>query len=234
MNSGRINELDSVRFDRRMTVLAGGLIGLAAFAVYFNSFAGVFLLDDRARIEENPNVRNFSLSRLFDPIEPEVHGGRPVVTLTLGLNYAYGKSRVRGYHAVNLAIHILAAWTLFGVIRRTLSLPLLRARFGSAATPLALAAALIWTVHPLQTGAVTYIIQRSESLMALFYLLTLYCVIRGAGAGAVESGEWRVERDGPGARGQGLGGTRRNRRRHFRLAPDGAVVANLKPQASSL
>ena len=42
--------------------------------------------------------------------------------------------------------------------------------------------ALIWVVHPLQTQSITYLIQRAESLMGLFYLLTLYCVIRGAGS----------------------------------------------------
>jgi tetratricopeptide (TPR) repeat protein len=47
------------------------------------------------------------------------------------------------------------------------------------ATLLALAVAVIWIVHPLQTEAVTYISQRAESLMGLFYLLTLYCFVRG-------------------------------------------------------
>ena len=102
-----------------------------------------------------------------------------MVSLTLAVNYALGGMNVWGYHAVNLAIHILAAWTLFGVVRRTLILPRLRERFGSAATPLALVAALLWMVHPLQTEAVTYVIQRTEALVGLFYLLVLYCVIRG-------------------------------------------------------
>jgi tetratricopeptide (TPR) repeat protein len=48
------------------------------------------------------------------------------------------------------------------------------------ATPLALAVAVIWVVHPIQTEAVTYISERAESLMGLFYLLTLYGFIRGA------------------------------------------------------
>ena len=87
---------------------------------------------------------------------------------------------VWGYHAVNLAIHVLAAWTLFGVTRRTLLLPPLHYRFGLAATPLALAVAMLWTLHPLQTEAVTYVIQRTEALAGLFYLLVLYCVVRGA------------------------------------------------------
>ena len=63
--------------------------------------------------------------------------------------------------------------TLFGVVRRTLLQPRLRERFGAAANELALAVAVIWIVHPLQTESVTYMIQRAESIMGLFYLLTL-------------------------------------------------------------
>ena len=58
-------------------------------------------------------------------------------------------------------------------------LPALRGRFDvMAATAIAFCAALLWMLHPLQTQAVTYIVQRMESLMGLFYLLTLYCFIR--------------------------------------------------------
>jgi tetratricopeptide (TPR) repeat protein len=120
-----------------------------------------------------------------------------VINLTFALNYAMGGLNVWGYHAVNLLVHTLAGLTLFGVVRRTLlrqgyggqaltSRPMARRseisnlRFGiSNATLLALAVAVIWIVHPVQTEAVTYISQRAELLMGLFYLLTLYCFIRG-------------------------------------------------------
>ena len=98
----------------------------------------------------------------------------------LALNYACGRFEVWGYHAVNVSIHILAAIVLFGILRRTFLLPTFQDRFRGAATPLALVIALIWALHPLQVEAVTYVVQRAESLMGLFYLLTLYCVIRGA------------------------------------------------------
>jgi len=55
-------------------------------------------------------------------------------------------------------------------------------RFGLEAVPLAGAIATLWALHPLQTQVVTYLSQRTESLMALCYLLTLYCFIRGAEA----------------------------------------------------
>ena len=67
---------------------------------------------------------------------------------------------------------------LFGVIRRTLRMPRVPPRYAAAADGLALAATLLWVVHPLQTESVTYIYQRMESLMGLCYLLTLYCFVR--------------------------------------------------------
>ena len=48
--------------------------------------------------------------------------------------------------------------------------------------------AIVWTVHPLQTESVTYTIQRAESLMGLCYLLTLYCMLRGAAS--AHRGRW--------------------------------------------
>ncbi len=165
-------------------MLALALIALAAIAAYHNSFAGAFIFDDSIWIVENPSIqRLWPIWRVLCPPNAGKIGGRPVVSLTLAVNYALGGTNVWGYHAVNLAIHILAAWALFGVTRRTLISPRLQERFGSAATPLALIVATLWTVHPLQTEAVTYVIQRTEALVGLFYLLTLYCVIRGATSG---------------------------------------------------
>ena len=161
--------------------LALVLIALAAVAAFHNSFAGDFVFDDYAWIVENRSIGHlWPIWQVLFPPNAVLARGRPVVSLTLAVNYALGGTNVWGYHAVNLAIHILAAWTLFGITRRTLSLPRLRDRFGPVATPLALVVAVLWTVHPLQTEAITYIIQRTEALVGLFYLLVLYCVIRGA------------------------------------------------------
>jgi Tfp pilus assembly protein PilF len=85
---------------------------------------------------------------------------------------------LRGYHAFNLAIHMLAGLALFGVLRRTLESVVLADRFGNAATALAAAIALLWLVHPLHTASVTYLVQRAEALMGLCFLVTLYAAIR--------------------------------------------------------
>jgi tetratricopeptide (TPR) repeat protein len=154
--------------------LACAAIVLAVLAAYSDSFRSPFIFDDEFFVTQR------SAQRLW-PIWPTLTGSRPVVPLTLALNCCLGGSGTTGYHVFNVAVHLLAALTLFGVIRRTLRLPLLTGRFDEkTGMALAFCAALIWALHPLQTGAVTYIIQRMESLMALFYLVTLYCFIRAA------------------------------------------------------
>ena len=161
-------------------LLAGSVIVLAVWATYANSLSAPFVFDDLKSITLNPSIR-----QLWPPgpvLSPPPGGGlsgRPLVNLSFALNYAVGGEVVWGYHAVNLAIHTLAALTLLGVVRRTLLRPALAGRFGAVALPLAWSVALIWALHPLQTEAVTYLSQRTESLMGLCYLLTLYAFIRG-------------------------------------------------------
>jgi Flp pilus assembly protein TadD len=174
---------------RRNFWLAAALLVLAAFAAYHNTFNVPFLLDDEGSITTNPTIRQlWPIGPALSPPAGVGMGGRPLVNLSLAVNYACGGLAVPGYHALNLAIHLCAGLTLLGIMRRTFLKPVLRERFGGAALPLALAAALLWTLHPLQTESVTYVSQRLESLMGLFYLLTLYCFIRGTEAS--RPGRW--------------------------------------------
>ena len=163
-------------------LLAAGLIVAATVAAFSNSFAGPFVFDNTASIPENPAIRH--LWPLWKPLCPphggETVAGRPLLNLSFAINYALGGLDVRGFHAANLAIHLASALLLFGIVRRTLLLPAMRARFATAATPLGLAVAGLWAVHPLQTESVTYIVQRAESLAGCFYLLAIYGLIRGA------------------------------------------------------
>jgi tetratricopeptide (TPR) repeat protein len=148
---------------------------LATALAYANSLSGAFMYDDFGSIPENPTIR--SLGGALSP--PRTGGltvsGRPVLNVTFALNYALGGLNPWGYHAVNLAIHAGAALLLLGLVRRMLA-P------AAGAGPVAATVALLWVLHPLQTEAVTYIVQRAESLMAFFYLLTLYAFVRGARA----------------------------------------------------
>jgi tetratricopeptide (TPR) repeat protein len=178
------------------------LIAFGAIVPYSNSFTGVFVFDDEPAIVENTHIRQLTpLSRSMSAPAGTTVSGRPVAALSLAVNYALAppdargvfreplsrssfadvdryRRNVWGYHAFNLLVHIAAALTLFGIVRRTLLSDSLRARYGSHSTNFALAISLLWVVHPLTTASVTYVIQRVESMMGLFYLLTLYCAIR--------------------------------------------------------
>ena len=165
-------------------VLAGAaLLAAAAALAYGRTFSVPMLFDDEPSIVDNASLRHLATA-FWPPVKSTV-GGRPVLNLSLALNYAVSGMRVWSYHGVNLAIHIMAAWALFGVVRRTLA-----RRAAPSATLIACCVSLLWAVHPLQTESVTYVIQRAESLMGLFYLLTLYCFIRGAEAAAPGGGRW--------------------------------------------
>jgi Flp pilus assembly protein TadD len=188
-------------------LLALILAGVGGWA-YSTSFRGVFIFDDNFGIADNPNIKSlWPLTRAMSAPPEMPVSGRPTASLTLAINYALAPADVRdvmspggagappdiperflrnvwGYHFLNLTAHVLAALALFGVVRRTLLSDRLRPRFGAVSTPLAFIVSLIWIVHPLLTDAVTYVVQRTEVLMGLFYLLTLYCAIRAGERGA--------------------------------------------------
>lgn len=153
------------------------LLLAACLIAYHNALRGPFVLDDLYAIPANESIR--SLSTVLAPPAQTPVAGRPLVNLSLALNYAIGGLNPTSYHVLNVILHALAALTLFGIVRRTLSSPGLKERYRDRAGGLATTVALLWAVHPLATEAVDYTIQRTELLMSLFLLLTLYFALRG-------------------------------------------------------
>lgn len=158
------------------------LVLLAGVAVYANTFHVPFLLDDIDNIVNNPTIRSLGALQtvLSMPQQLNTVAGRPIQNLSLAVNYALCGLDVRGYHVVNLLIHLANALLLLHLVRRTLRLPSIPTALQQRADGIALAVALLWVVHPLNTQAVTYITQRGESQASLLYMLTLYGLLRGA------------------------------------------------------
>ena len=146
------------------------LLVLAVVGAYASSLGGQFILDDVDHIVRNEDIRTLWPANW-------ARRPRPVVEGTLALNYAVHGLDERGYHALNIAIHAAAAVAMFALARRLLE----RAGAGAErAAGLGWAIALLWALHPLHTQAVTYLIQRSESLAGLFTLLALLALLRAA------------------------------------------------------
>ncbi|NWG04530.1 MAG: hypothetical protein HXY44_16880 [Syntrophaceae bacterium] len=172
-------------------VMAIALIVGVAFVIYSNTFYVPFQFDDRPNIVNNPNVQIKVLT--WERVEQLIKNTYPLTIrvfsyFTLALNYYFGEFDVFGYHLVNFFIHIASGGFLYWFLILTFQLPFLKEKYGSISYQVSLFASLIFISHPIQTQAVTYIVQRMASLAGMFYLLTMILYIKGRSA----SGKARV------------------------------------------
>ena len=154
-------------------LIVGGIL-----AIYSNTWRSPFVLDDVHLIVEDEARRTlyFTVERLF--------GSRSLPVLSFDLNYYFNGLSVGGYHVVNILIHIVTSIGVFGLgyllsVRsnqtRIITLGPLRI---SNHLILGELAALFFALHPIQTQAVTYIVQRLASMTAMFYVLSLWTYLK--------------------------------------------------------
>ncbi len=164
------------------------LLIVVCLLAYANTFRVPFQYDDVDRMLKRPFVRDVRL--FFDPAGRERYATehdfrrRPVGYLTFALNY-YGMQNEKptGYHAINLAIHTLNAFLVYALVVFTFRTPNMQgSSLRNRAPTIAFFSALLFAGHPVQTEAVTYIVQRLTSLATLFYLLSFVLYIK-----------WRLE-----------------------------------------
>ena len=174
--------MTSARAQGVWRLVAPILICALTLAVYANSLHGEFVFDDLHSIVESPHVRRlWPLPYAMSGEPGSTVSGRPIPALTFALNFAAGGLDVFGYHLVNVLVHALAALALLGLVRVTLERSTSET-LSSAARPLAFVAALLWALHPLHTDALNHVSYRTETMMALFYLSTLYFAARAFGS----------------------------------------------------
>jgi hypothetical protein len=156
-------------------VLALWSLALIVFLVYSNTLGSPFVFDDAPNIKENPHIRLTTLTlggitrAGFESPSPN----RPVANVSFGLNYFSHQYDVLGYHLINILIHVTTGIFLYLFVKTTLSLPSLCSRY-KAQKWIPFITVLIWLVHPIQTQSVTYIVQRMNSMAAMFYVFSLF------------------------------------------------------------
>lgn len=137
-----------------------GLLTIAAAAVYLNALANGFALDDTAIIRDNARVHSLGDMReiWLTPYWPffgvELGLWRPFAIFGYALQWAAGGGSPAVFHAVNIALHVLATLLGFLLIERL-----------TARGP-ALAGALVFAVHPVHTEAVANIVGQAELITA--------------------------------------------------------------------
>ena len=168
----------------RIVVFSIIALSLLIFSIYGNSFDCSWHFDDEANITDNPNLHlkeitweNLRRALYSDRNNPTVLY-RPVACLTFAFNHYFGGLNVFGYHLVNILIHLLSSVFLFLFIYHTLNLPSLRAKHAPQCYFIALLATTLWAVNPIQTQAVTYIVQRMASLAGMFYIMSMFFYLK--------------------------------------------------------
>jgi len=162
---------------------------LLAAAVYGNTLDVPFLLDDIIFIVESESIRHLSLAFWRSGWSgPNWIDLRPVADLSFRLNYQISGLDVWSYHVVNIGIHAANAVLLWSIVQLLLGLRL------KSPWPqwIALGAAAIWVVHPININAVTYISQRFESLAALFAMAAIRLFLAARVEGRPNAQWWCV------------------------------------------
>ena len=141
------------------------LIALAVAAAYHHTLGVPFYLDDFSSIRDNDLIYRWQGLAALWRAQPN----RVVGYLSFALNYRLGGFAPAGYHVGNLLVHVLTGIAVYALARGLLRTPRLRGAVPALARDWApLLAALLVVLHPLQTQAVTYIVQRLASLVAFF------------------------------------------------------------------
>jgi protein O-mannosyl-transferase len=151
------------------------LIAVMILIAYSNTFTASFHFDDNPSIVENTTIKQVN----FNNIMQILHGVRPVVYLSIMFNYMLSGLNVIGWHIFNIAVHIANSFFVYLLVLWTLNRPVLVNAYENKARRMALFAALLFGVHPIQTESVTYIITRTELLATFFYLATFLLFIKG-------------------------------------------------------
>ena len=174
-----------IAFSWTRTALILGCVLILGLVIYSNTWKVPFVFDDNPIIEENTSLRDLTLTTL-----PKIWilnvKTRFLPFLSLAVNWALGGKQVTGYHIFNFSVHMLNATLVFFLMSLILVTPKMRGIYSQkAALYLATFSALIFMAHPLQTQAVTYIVQRMTSMAAFFYLgaIVLYLKARFGSGG---------------------------------------------------
>ena len=161
-----------------MLLMAG-----TVFAIYCNSWHVPFVFDDSHNIAANAFIRldELSWSGLYDAAFKSPSPSRAVAYISFALNYWLGQDDVTGYHIVNICIHLINGILVYRLLLVLLALDSAAGteRSEGRRQTIALLAAMIFVAHPIQTQAVTYVVQRMTSLSVMFYLTALLLYLAG-------------------------------------------------------
>lgn len=157
-----------------LTMLSGIII-----LIYTQTLTTPFIFDDITNIRDNHHIRvpYLSLKNLAWAGFQSPLANRPVANISFALNYYFHGYNPVGYHVVNILIHLATGLMLYFLVKATLLTPALRGQYANFGW-IPFFTVFIWLVHPLQTQSVTYLVQRMNSMAAMFYVLSMLLYVK--------------------------------------------------------
>jgi tetratricopeptide (TPR) repeat protein len=157
------------------------ILFILVFVAYGNTFRSSWHLDDYPSIVENKKIQvtDLTLQNLHRSLQHPNNETlwRPLAHLSFALNWYAGRDNVFSYHVVNVLLHFLTAWMLYLTISTLLKTPNLQAKYSATSHVISSLATVLWVINPIQTQAVTYIVQRMTILAAFFFIACIYCYL---------------------------------------------------------
>jgi protein O-mannosyl-transferase len=160
------------------------LLILLILVIYSNTLNASFHLDDFHNITQNSrlHIDNLYPDTIYEIAFENSSGNRkfyrPVSNLSIAVSWYLGQSNVLGYHIFNISIHILTALFLYLTCFNLLRTPNLYRQYNENSYFIAVLAACLWALNPIQTQAVTYIVQRMAAMATMFYIMGMYCYLK--------------------------------------------------------
>jgi Tfp pilus assembly protein PilF len=166
-------------------------LALIVILIYANTIGSPFIFDSRNNIESNPHIRisKITLNQLTEAAFKSPSRQRPLSNISFALNYYLHGYNVVGFHVVNILVHISTGFLLYFFVKSTFRTPALRSRYGDYLW-ISFFTTAVWMVHPLQTQSVSYIVQRMNSLCAMFYVLSILFYTRFRLSGQQKNKWW--------------------------------------------
>ena len=159
------------------------ILAALIFLIYSNSFQASWHFDDYENVTSNVRVQIRDLGpetlikTFFASPEGKQHPFRSAAYFTFALNAYFGGTDVFGYHVVNVTVHLLTAFFLFLCVLTLFDTPRLERDSHPDAMFIAFLTAILWAANPIQTQAVTYIVQRMAAMAAMFTIIGIYCFL---------------------------------------------------------
>jgi Tfp pilus assembly protein PilF len=174
-----VDDGSSIKDGPRHETLLLCLLAVIIILIYSGTLTTPFIFDDINNIRDNPHIRipflsfkNLARAGFQSPL-----ANRPVANISFALNYYFHGYNLVGFHVVNILIHLASGIFLYAFVKATFRTPTLRARYAVSGW-IPFFTAFIWLVHPLQTQSVTYLVQRMNSLAAMFYVLSMLLYVK--------------------------------------------------------